>query len=84
MLDANSRERTYPLALNFILIERIERFSIENTDALSKIRDSKISTVGKVGGGGEESRLPRNELISSLVRLQAASVNISFHNLPRQ
>lgn len=46
MLDANSRERTYPLALNFILIERIERFSIENTDALSKIRDSKISTVG--------------------------------------
>lgn len=49
MLDANSRERTYPLALNFILIERerIERFSIENTDALSKIRDSKISTVGR-------------------------------------
>lgn len=87
MLDANSRESwTYTLALNFILIERerIERFSIENTDALSKIRDSKISTVGKVGGGGEESRLPRNELISSLVRLQAASVNISFHNLPRQ
>lgn len=31
-----------------------------------------------------ESRLPRNELISSLVRLQAGSVNISFHDLPRQ
>lgn len=88
-------ERILQLALNFIPRELIERQTRETKDFRSKARTCwrksvirKFPRCGRAekseGGGGEESRLPRNELISSLVRLQAASVNISFHNLPRQ